>query len=79
MKSKATTKSTVRKGKVTIKSKKTGKTIVSFKKGGLHESLGVPAGKKIPAAKLAQALKSKNPKVKKQAQLAKNMAKWKKK
>lgn len=42
-------------------------------KGGLHRSLGVPQGQKIPAAKLAAALHSSNPKTRKQAQMAKNM------
>lgn len=44
-------------------------------KGGLHRSLGVPEGQKIPAKKLAKALHSKSPKVQKQARLAKTLAK----
>ena len=44
-------------------------------KGGLHRSLGVPKGKKIPAKKMAKAAKSKNPKVRKQAALAKTLGK----
>ena len=44
-------------------------------KGGLHRSLGVPKGKKIPAKKMAKAVKSKNPKVRKQAALAKTLGK----
>jgi len=44
-------------------------------KGGLHRSTHTPPGEKIPAKKLAAAAKSKNPKVRKQAQMAKNMAK----
>lgn len=38
--------------------------------GGLHRSLGVPEGQKIPASALARARKSKSPKVRKQAALA---------
>jgi hypothetical protein len=32
-----------------------GKKPVTFQKGGLHQSLGVPAGQTIPAAKMAAA------------------------
>lgn len=74
-KSKATTKSTTKNGKVTISSKATGKKIVSFKEGGLHKSLGVPEGQKIPAAKMAAAKKSKNPLIRKQVGLAKALKK----
>ena len=42
-------------------------------KGGLHKSLGVPADKPIPAGKLAKATHSSNPKIKKQANLAKTL------
>ncbi len=42
-------------------------------KGGLHRALGVPAGQKIPAKKLAKAEHSKNPKVRKEANLAKTL------
>ena len=45
--------------------------------GGLHESLGVPKGKKIPAAKVAAAAK-KPGKVGKQARLAETFAKYRK-
>jgi hypothetical protein len=41
-------------GKVTIKGGK-GSKPVKFQAGGLHESLGVPQGQKIPAAKMAAA------------------------
>lgn len=41
-------------------------------KGGLHKSLGVPAGKKIPASKVAAAAK-KSGKVGKQARLAQTL------
>lgn len=43
-------------------------------KGGLHRSLGVPAGKTIPKAKIAAAAK-KGGKVGKQARLAETLAK----
>jgi len=45
-----------------------------IKKGGLHKSLGIPAGKKIPASKIAAAA-SKGGKVGKQARLAQTFAK----
>lgn len=41
-------------------------------KGLLHKDLGVPAGESIPASKLAAALHSKNPAVRKRAVFAKN-------
>lgn len=41
-------------------------------KGGLHRSLGVPIGTKIPAAKLTAAI-AKGGKVGKQARLAKTL------
>ncbi len=44
-------------------------------KGGLHRALGVPQGTKIPAGKLAKAASSKSPKVRKEASLAKTLAK----
>ena len=40
-------------GKQTISSP--GKKPVTFQKGGLHTSVGVPQGQKIPAAKMAAA------------------------
>jgi hypothetical protein len=46
-------------------------------KGGLHKSLGVPAGKTIPKAKIAAAAK-KPGKVGKQAKLAETLEKMKK-
>ena len=39
-------------------------------RGGLHKSLGVPAGKRIPAKMLDAAKNSKNPKTRRQANLA---------
>jgi hypothetical protein len=44
-------------------------------KGGLHKSLGVPAGEKISAKKLASAKHSDDPKVAKQASLAATLKK----
>lgn len=46
--------------------------------GALHKQLGVPAGKKIPAAKLAAAVRSKNPTERKRANLAKTLKGFKK-
>lgn len=60
--------------KVTIKPKKAGQKKITYKKGGLHASLGVPQGKKIPASKLAAARAGKyGTKAKKEANLAKNV------
>ena len=47
-------------------------------KGGLHRSLGVPAGEKIPAKKVAAAAK-KSGKVGKEARLAETLGKMRKK
>ena len=59
-------------GKATISAK--GKTPVTFAKGGLHRSLGVPQGQKIPAAKMAAAAKgSYGPQAQKQASMATGM------
>ena len=44
-------------------------------KGGLHRSLGVPEGQKIPAKKLAAAKHSDDPKIAKQANLAATLKK----
>jgi hypothetical protein len=38
--------------------------------GGLHRSLHIPEGQKIPASRLTEALHSSNPKIRKQANLA---------
>ena len=46
-------------------------------KGKLHKALGVPAGKKIPASKLAAAKNSKSAAVRKEATFAANAKKWK--
>jgi len=55
--------------RVTIRKK--GKRPLSFKRGGLHESLGVPQGQPIPPGKKAAALRGEyGPKAKKQAVFA---------
>lgn len=50
-----------------------------IKKGALREKLGVKKGQDIPAAKLEKATHSKDPKTKKQAVLAENFKKMRKK
>jgi hypothetical protein len=51
-----------------------GKPPVTFQKGGLHESVGVPQGQKIPQAKVDAAAAGKyGPKAAKQANMAKGM------
>ena len=58
--------------KTTIKA--AGKKPVTFQEGGLHQSLGVPEGTKIPAAKMAAAARGDyGPKAKAQAALAQGM------
>lgn len=47
--------------------------------GKLHRDLGVPAGKKIPAKKLTAATHSKNPTIRKEADLAKTLKSFSKK
>ena len=47
-------------------------------KGGLHRSLGVPEGKKIPAKKVEEATHSENPKIRKEAILAQTLGKLRK-
>lgn len=47
-------------------------------KGGLHRSLGITQGTKIPTSKINKAAKSSNPKVKKEAILAKTLKGFKK-
>jgi hypothetical protein len=64
------------KGKTrTIKPKVgSGQKPIKFKSGGLHESLGVPAGKPIPPGKMRGALNGKyGPKAASQARFAKNV------
>lgn len=60
-------------GKTTIKGGK-GKKPDTFQKGGLHQSLGVPQGQTIPAAKMAAAKAGKfGPKAQAQANMATGM------
>lgn len=47
-------------------------------KGGLHRALGVPMKEKIPAGKIAEAMKSSSTHVKKMANLAKTLSKLRK-
>ena len=55
----------------TVVIKKKGKKPLSFKKGALHEALGVPQGQPIPESKKRAALAGKyGPKVKKMAVFA---------
>lgn len=62
--------------KETIPPKKKGQKAITFNKGGLHRSVGVPQGQKIPASKVAAAARGDyGPKAKKQAQLAKGLKK----
>jgi hypothetical protein len=52
---------------------------IGMKKDALHKDLGVPEDKKIPASKLKQAEKSKNPTIAKRARLAETLKKLRKK
>ena len=54
------------------------KAITKSHKGLLHEKLGVPEGKKIPAKKMAKAAKSKSPTIRKEVALAKTLKKLRK-
>lgn len=46
-------------------------------KGLLHKKLGIPQGQKIPAAKLAEAAKSKSPALRKEVAFAEAAKKFK--
>lgn len=48
------------------------------RKGLLHEKLGVPKGKTIPAEDLLKALKSPSPATRKEANFARNARGWSK-
>lgn len=55
----------------TIGPSKPGQKAIKFRKGGLHQSLGVPQGTKIPSSKMAAAKSgSYGPKAEKQANFA---------
>lgn len=45
-------------------------------KGLLHKKLGVPQGQPIPPGRLAEALKSASPALRKEANFARNAKKW---
>ena len=47
--------------------------------GGLHRALGIPADQKIGAARVAEAERSKNPRIRKMATLAHTFADMRKK
>ena len=49
------------------------KAAVSANPGGLHRSLGVPAGDIIPQSKIMKATHANNPRVAKQARLAETL------
>lgn len=51
---------------------------VGKNKGALHRALGVKEGTKIPAKKMAKAAHSSNPKIRKEASLAKTLGKLRK-
>lgn len=62
--------------KKTTTMKSPGKDPITFEKGGLHRSLGVPQGQKIPAKKVAAAARGDyGPKAQKQANFAQNVLK----
>lgn len=48
-----------------------------LRKGGLHRALGVPEGEKIPAKKVAAARNSDNEHIRKMAEFAHTMGKFK--
>lgn len=50
----------------------------STHEGGLHESLGIPEGQKIGAKRIEEATHSSDPKTRRQANLAKTYAKYRK-
>jgi len=59
---------------ITLKPTKKDQKPIKFHEGGLHESLGVPMGEKIPEWKMRAALAGKyGPKAKKQAMFAKKV------
>ena len=45
-------------------------------KGGLHKSLGIKDGRKISETKLEKAIHSRNPKIRKEATLAKTLRRF---
>lgn len=60
--------------KKTIHPKKKGQKPITFHEGGLHQSLGVPEGQKIPEGKMNAALSGKEgPLAEKEARFKKNV------
>lgn len=60
--------------KKTVTMREPGKKPISFQKGGLHRSVGVPQGQKIPASKMQAAEHGEyGPKAQKQAEFALNV------
>ena len=58
----------------TLQPTEKGQKPITFKQGGLHATLGVPQGQKIPPGMLADALAGNHgPKAKKQAQFMHNV------
>lgn len=49
------------------------KDAVGTNRGGLHRSLGVPENEKIPPGRIEAATRSNNPKIRRQANLAKTL------
>lgn len=47
-------------------------------RGLFHREMGIPQGEKVPAATIAKAKESTDPKIRKQATFAQNAAKWSK-
>ena len=63
----------------TLKKSKPNQHTIKFHKGGLHQSLGVKQGKKIPSALMQAAIEGrKGAKAKKEAMFAKNVLTGKK-
>lgn len=60
--------------RVTMKPRKRGQKKVTFEEGGLHKSLGVPMGMKIPESKMQEAMRGEHGmKAKRQAMMAEHM------
>lgn len=54
------------------------KKAVGKNPGALHRALGVPVGTKIPASKMKSAMSSSNPRIRKEAALARTLSKLRK-
>ena len=53
------------------------RVVTHLRKGALHRALGIPEGETIPAERLAEAKRSKDPEVAHMARLAGTMEGWK--